>query len=215
MITANVLTQYDASTAHQPSADTVATKSRSSAQAATTATTTLPLAAETATETVSLSPAALALQHGETSGHPPALTYSMNGSARRNSEPGQPVATQPATQATPDITQRKLTDKLQAAGIATSPQFDVRMDNRTQQVQVLGNRPDAPRIEQVINNDPALQQALSNSTALPQASTQSNRAEQHPAPAQPGTSRASKRLAASYQDNKQAPVEKKNIATSA
>jgi len=197
MINANVLTQYDASSAHQ-AADTVATKPR----AATNAAAALPVAAETASETVSLSPAALALQQGDASGLPPALTYSKASSLRRPAD-NAPQAAQPAPAAAQDITHKKLTDKLQAAGIATSPQFDVRMDNKSQQVQVLGNRPDAPRIEQVINNDPALQQALSNG-APPQAKLS----------AQPQPTQASKRLAASYQEKPLLP-DNKNLTASA
>lgn len=181
MLTANALAQYDASSSRHLQADVSTEKTRPTTTAATNTTTALPVAVESAAETVKLSDAARALQRGEAAGTSSALTYSNLKNTRLQSEGAKNNRAQQSKAMPADIAHRKLADKLQAAGIATEPPFDYKFDASSQHIQVLGNRPDAARIEQLINSDPTLQQSLrgvtlpaSNSTTAPTSKTAGN-----------------------------------------
>lgn len=171
MLTANALAQYNATSSHHLPADTSTGKTRTAITAATNSTPTLPEAVENAAETVKLSDTARALQRGEAADTFSALTYSNLKNTRSQSENAKTSSSMPSKIIATDIAHRKLADKLQAAGIATEPPFDYKFDASSQHIQVLGNRPDAARIEQLINSDPTLQQSLKGITLPTSSST--------------------------------------------
>lgn len=172
MLTTQGLTPFDSSASHLATADSGTNKAHPAAHAATNAIDAPQAAADHAAETVSLSSAALALQHGDHSSAAQALTYTVPGKSSHAGTASQSTASPMST----DIAHRKLAEKLQAAGIAAQPPFDFKVEANSQHIQVLGNRPDAARIEQLINSDPALQQSLSSAVA-----TTTNQPAQKPA----------------------------------
>jgi len=219
MLTTQVLTQFDSTASHLPTADSGATKAQPDTHAATNAIGARQVAADHAAETVSLSSAALALQRGDSSSTPQALTYTIPGKSSHATSQAS-IASQQNTNPIPtDIAHRKLAEKLQAAGIATQPPFDFKVDAGSQHIQVLGNRPDAARIEQLINSDPALQQALSSSTASTTTSTKPNLTSSKATPTATGqtpqaqAARGTHSLGSAYQSTASTPKNSTILAT--
>jgi hypothetical protein len=122
--------------------------------------------AGTADEEVMLSGAAMAMQRGEMAAAQTPLTYGdprrARNAAAANAQVQYPDA---ATLAS-----------LKAAGIPPQPSFALATNPATGQTQVVGTRPDAPRIEKLINHsagDTAHPSDNSTTAAAPRISTSS------------------------------------------
>lgn len=105
---------------------------------------------DTAGETVTLSYQARALLRGELPENPGALTYGAPNRADAARQPALSVRQ-------PDAA---MLARLRQAGIATVPPFAIQIDPLNHRVSVLGQRPDAERIEALINGSPDLQPTL-------------------------------------------------------
>lgn len=104
----------------------------------------------TADETVTLSNQARALLRGELPDTLGALTYGTPNRADAARQPSLSVRQ-------PDAA---MLDRLRQAGIATVPPFAIQIDPLNHRVSVIGQRPDAERIEALINGSPDLQPTL-------------------------------------------------------
>lgn len=104
----------------------------------------------TGDEAVSLSGAGLALQRGAIPEAQPALTYGI---------PQRPRSAQGAApaQVAPQIRfpDAALLASLRAAGIPTQPVFELDVNRATGETRVVGTRPDAAQIENLINHPAA------------------------------------------------------------
>lgn len=111
---------------------------------------TADLAPAATDDAVTLSREALALQRGERTASGTPLTYDTTLPRQRDS--GTSTAASSRQLQFPDVA---LLASLRAAGIPTQPAFELAVNPATGQTNVIGTRPDASRIEDLINHPSA------------------------------------------------------------